>query len=738
MRLLQPPCHRLLPLFVILATATASHSQAAVSLNFDGGNSSTAVDAFSGTAGDIWLTPWTTSPGATGTASVIDTNPLSSGSGNYLSTDLLGGDRNVIRQYGSVPGFSVNSSHTVQWQWRLDDPFEATSPYDRIAFFADGTKSSASTSASNSWCIGVAPDLMGYDNWYFYDRQADTSFTTQNAFNTGMSLQQGTTYTFSVTVNPTVGTYNASVSDGITTVQQNNLSFRNATGGVDYLHFGTKSANTNVHQGFSLDSVEITGGSAAFQPRQADGFKGIWYANQYVGGDYVYKYSGGFATYPQQMRPQAYYAAEADKTFFTFGGTDENNSTLYHMVAYYDHATGQVTRPRILLDKQTTDAHDNPTLMLDDEGYLYVFSAAHGTARPTYIHRSTQPYSIDEFEEVLYLSSDNNFSYSNPTYVNGQGFLFLHTKYGSTGRALYYNTSADGVHWDYEWDDRPMLADIPGGQYQMAEVFGQTVGTAFNYHPGGNVNARTNLYYIETDNLGQTWRTIDGTSLTTPVTTISNAALVHDYQAEGLLVYLKDIRYDAQGNPVLLYITSAGWQPGPDSGLRVWNTAHWDGSQWVIQEAFTSDHNYDQGSLYIEDDGTWRIIAPTDEGPQAGGTGGEMVMWISQDGGQTWNTECLLTPGAEYNHGYARAPVNADDDFYALWADGNAFEPSDSSLYFTDKDGTGVWRLPWEMTTDFATPELAFDPIDTPEPHSLGLLATGIVVLALLRRRQRR
>jgi len=36
------------------------------------------------------------------------------------------------------------------------------------------------------------------------------------------------------------------------------------------------------------------------------------------------------------------------------------------MVSYYDHATKKVARPTILLNKHTDDAHDNPTLAIDD------------------------------------------------------------------------------------------------------------------------------------------------------------------------------------------------------------------------------------------------------------------------------------------------------------------------------------------------------------------------------------
>ena len=40
-----------------------------------------------------------------------------------------------------------------------------------------------------------------------------------------------------------------------------------------------------------------------------------------------------------------------------------------------------------------------------------------------------------------------------------------------------------------------------------------------------------------------------------------------------------------------------------------------------------------------------------------------------------------------------------------LWADGDTTKPSESSLYFTDREGTAVWKLPARMTADFAKPQ---------------------------------
>ncbi len=62
-----------------------------------------------------------------------------------------------------------------------------------------------------------------------------------------------------------------------------------------------------------------------------------------------------------------------------------------------------------------------------------------------------------------------------------------------------------------------------------------------------------------------------------PLTKCKTHALVHDYEAEGLNVYLKDLRYDHQDRPVLLYITSKGYQSGPMNDPRTWTLARWDG-----------------------------------------------------------------------------------------------------------------------------------------------------------------
>ncbi len=430
---------------------------------------------------------------------------------------------------------------------------------------------------------------------------------------------------------------------------------------------------------------------------KADGYRGIWYSNQRQGDEYVYKYSGGLGTYCAKHRPFAVYRKEVHKTFFCYGGTDPEEKTLLHMVSCYDHKTGTVPRPTVLLDKKTTDAHDNPVIAMDDEGYVWIFSSSHGTARPSYVSVSKKPYDVEEFEKVV----TTNFSYTQPWHIPGEGFFFPHTRYAGA-RCLFQTSSRDGRTWT-----RPrMVAKIEMGHYEVTGQRGNRVGAAFNFHPAPKgLNWRTNLYYIETDDLGRTWRNARGEKLDIPLTEPENPALVHDYRALKRNVYMKDLVFDAQGRPVILYLTSGGWESGPKNAPRVWQTARWTGTEWDIRGTIQSDNNYDTGSLYLESDVLWRIIGPTEPGPQRYNTGGEVALWESTDQGRTWKKVKQLTEGSKYNHTYCRRPVDAHPDFYCLWADGHGRQKSDSRLYFCDRAGT-VRMLPVKMDGDFAKPNV--------------------------------
>ena len=458
-------------------------------------------------------------------------------------------------------------------------------------------------------------------------------------------------------------------------------------------------------------------GKARLLNQKDTGYRGIWYniggAGQRgpVANQYRYKYSGGLGTYPANHYPFSVYVEKANKTFFCYGGTNESGNTLYHMVSYFDHQTGEVARPTIVLDKATGDAHDNPVMQVDKEGYIWIFSTSHGTGRPSFIHRSRTPFDISEFERVPATKIVNgkkvpmdNFSYLQMYYNDEEGFTGLFTHYEKIGgRVIAWMTSKDGIEWS-AWNDLSLLGQ---GQYQSSGNQGKTIGSSFNYHPSrpvrGGLDFRTNLYYMETRDFGKTWQTVEGIPLETPLKEVSNRALVHDYDSEEHNVYICDVNYDKKGRPVILYITTKGPMPGPEDGPRTWHTAWWNGEKWEINDFAPAGNAYDMGSIYTEKNNLWRVIAPTAIGPQDYNTGGEMEMWVSKNHGRNWTKVKQLTGNSEYNHTYARRAVNAHPGFYAFWADGHGRQPSKSRLYFSDKKGN-VFVLPETMKAETEKP----------------------------------
>jgi hypothetical protein len=262
-------------------------------------------------------------------------------------------------------------------------------------------------------------------------------------------------------------------------------------------------------------------------------------------------------------------------------------------------------------------------------------------------------------------------------------------------------TSSDGV----AWSERQLFARIDLGHYQVSFPWKNRIGSAFNMHPAPKgLNWRSNLYYMQSGDFGETWQNVQGSDLGTPLTAKHNPALVVDYEAKGLNVYMKDLNYDSKGNPVILFVTSKGYESGPENMPRTWTTAHWNGTEWDIQGQIVSDNNYDTGCIHIESDTQWRIIGPTEVGPQPYNPGGEIAMWLSEDAGHSWRKVRQMTADSEFNHTYVRRPVNARPEFYGMWADGHGRMPSESRLYFCNRDGD-VFRMPMSVDSDLVDPD---------------------------------
>jgi hypothetical protein len=455
---------------------------------------------------------------------------------------------------------------------------------------------------------------------------------------------------------------------------------------------------------------------------KVDGYRGIWFELGQK-SEYGDKYSGGLGTYTAKHVPLAIYRPEVDKTFFVYGGVPRaGERRLLIMASEFEHATGNVPKPTMVLDKtaelggRVDDPHDNPALAIDTEGYLWIFVSARNTSRQDWLFKSRKPYSSEAFD-LVEKPSGSKRGYPQVFHVPGSGFMHLFTIYEKGRRKLFFRTSPDGVKWSHE----KRLANMEG-HYQTSWRTGNKIATIFNQH-GGNVDERTDLYYLQTTDFGKTWTLADGTPVEVPVVSAESPSKVFDGVEADKLVYLNDLNFDKDGNPILFYTTAShrsgnAHEPGPFAEPRRWVTSHWGGNKWDTREMppsatalSTVTHNYDTGCLIVDGD-IWRVIGPSgapsvfpDENPMRfWGQGGEIEAWESGDQGVTWKKTNDTTKNSPRNHGYVRRVWGGKDPFSVFWGDGNPDKIGPSHLYFGSADGTRVWELPYDMAGDSAKP----------------------------------
>jgi len=122
--------------------------------------------------------------------------------------------------------------------------------------------------------------------------------------------------------------------------------------------------------------------------------------------------------------------------------------------------------------------------------------------------------------------------------------------------------------------------------------------------------------------------------------------------------YLKDVNFDRNGRPVILFLTSRASSP-VSQRPRQWQTFRWNGRDWVRRPFTTSATTTTTARSISNPTAPGRVIAPTELGRSPTTRRREMVMWTSTDEGQTWTRVKQLTRNSPRNHTYARRPLNA-------------------------------------------------------------------------------
>lgn len=408
--------------------------------------------------------------------------------------------------------------------------------------------------------------------------------------------------------------------------------------------------------------------------------RGVWYACGYrvctlPGHDYVY--SGPMATYCAWHRPMAVYAPDTNRTYWVYGNAD-NAPTI----TSYDHATRQFAYPVVLGSNPDGDAHRNPTLALDEQGYLYVFYGSHG--HPTHCLRSRRPYDFTAWDTMSDLPEPRT-TYPQPwlvspgeimvSYRQAPGWNCTTTTDGGRTWAPPTNVVNFGCP-----DEAAGCAEcsIYAVSVAASQGYPRAVHLAWSRLGGGTPEEiatkhlwarRYNVYYAWTGDGGRTWRRSDGSEYDLPITEDA-AEKVYGCGQRG--VWLKDIQLDAAGRPLILFLDAE-----PATYESQWLVARPRVDGWTTSWLATSDHMYDDGGLVYLSEADIRVYGPTTD-VQPHEDGGEIEEWQTGDGGATWRNTGHVTAGSRYSHNNVKVVFGHEHgpgDLRVVWSYGDSNYP---------------------------------------------------------------
>jgi len=200
-----------------------------------GANDRNHVEAFLGKGGKGWAHNWilqNKGEGVTASGVVRQENSLDETEKKYVEITVAsggeGGSSTLYRVYQDYADVRLNGVRTISFQFRLDSPMEAFGEGHSINFSEDNSL----RQVGRSWWISV----QGGENvglpirgrsqeslvWTFYDGQAGTPMSPNRFLSSGLALETGKTYTFTITTDPLKNKWKAAISDGATTVRTKN------------------------------------------------------------------------------------------------------------------------------------------------------------------------------------------------------------------------------------------------------------------------------------------------------------------------------------------------------------------------------------------------------------------------------------------------------------------------------------------------------------------------------------
>ncbi|WP_034058127.1 BNR-4 repeat-containing protein [Lacinutrix jangbogonensis] len=357
--------------------------------------------------------------------------------------------------------------------------------------------------------------------------------------------------------------------------------------------------------------------------------------------------------------PRAVYFEGEHKRTYT--GWVDNYGDIH--VAYFDHTT-KALNSKVIFDNLEIDDHNNPSILIDKNGYLIMFFSSHLQGeKPLYMLKSNTPESIEDWRPVkeLYLNDKDvyknaknlNHTYTNPIQLSAENdkiFLFWR---GVDLKPTYATSSDNGNTWS-SGKILFMPEEVNAMRVPYTKVYSDGVSkihfTFTDGHPTKEVSNA--LYYMYYEN-GAFYKANGKKIKTVAQLPIQQQDLdvIYKQTSENNTVWNWDIAQNKNGDPILVYVKF------PDSENHIYCYAIWKNNEWINYNLVNSGNwfpetpegseelepNYSGGITIDHESPNTLYLSVKRKGIF------EIEKWITNNEGKSWAIEKITSNSTKNN-----------------------------------------------------------------------------------------
>lgn len=386
---------------------------------------------------------------------------------------------------------------------------------------------------------------------------------------------------------------------------------------------------------------------------------------------------GGAWTWFQEPRA-IHYTGTQNKTYF--GGVDDPSGGQIK-IASYNH-TSESFSTFVLNTLAPADDHNNPAIYIRTDGRIVAYYTQHSDPTMRW-RKSTNTEDISAFGVEQTFVESGAVDYPNPFRMSNEAnkvYMFYRSQCFSPTRTCHSmrNSTDDG---DTFGSSTVFIDDA--GSYLKYASNGTRVHIAMtNGHPTNAPNVILTYMYYENGAFYHANGTLIKTVSQLPILP-SEGTFVASYTEGNGDIWLWDIYFDSNGNPIILFPAF------PISSDHRYRYARWDGTQFVhfqivaggntIDDPGNENEPHYSAGMSLDKNDVNRVYL----GRQHFNT---IESWITTNGGQTWSLEETVFNGNSSGvEDSARpiVPIDHTEDFRVLWFAGDygSYTIYDTDIY---------------------------------------------------------